>query len=43
MGNVDTNFWRKGQVLGYIKSMLVFTTGGNTEQRELMSMLGTRE
>lgn len=43
MGNMDANFWRKGQVLGYIKSTLLFTTGGNIAQRELMSMLGTRE
>ena len=43
MGNMDANFWRQGQVLGYIKSTLLFTTWGNIAQRELMSMSGTRE
>lgn len=43
MGNMDANFWRKEQVLGYMKSTLLFTTGGNTAQRELMTMFATRE
>lgn len=44
MGNImDANFWRKWQVLGYIKSTLLFTTEANTAQAELMSVLGTRE
>lgn len=43
MGNVDGDFWRKGHMLGYIKSALLLTTGGMTAQRELMSVLGTTE
>lgn len=43
MGNKDANFWRKEQVLSYMKSTLLFTTRGNTAQRELMSMFATRE
>lgn len=36
---MDGDFWRKE----HIKSTLLVTTGGKTAQRELMTVLGTRE